>query len=116
MKQSNSLTISKPPAIAFTWRSGDGKRWVPSKMRTTNLFYTLRMIWNHSMPEAARLQPYQRYSFSSAYTPEYMKKAVVHLFNELMTRDDLPGHLVMELHHMKRYLEKKRSRRIVKSK
>jgi len=73
----------------FLWRGRGGKLYNPKDMKTRHLFYTLKMIWNHSAPEDMKFKPYQEYNFSSFYTPEYTTKAVRFLFAELKTRKDI---------------------------
>ena len=71
----------------FTWY---GRYNVPYKlkdMEDRHLFFTVRMIWNHAMPEEARTHEYRKYQFGSRYTPEYMKSALIHMIPELLNRD-----------------------------
>lgn len=85
-----NLTRLPPPSPTepFRWRDGSGNLHAPSTMATRHLFFTLRMIWNHAMPEAARL-PGNLYTFSSYYKPDYMKDAIRALTTELATREDM---------------------------
>ena len=81
--------LIKPKELSdFQWRTRTGEFLDPKQMEARHLFYTLRMIWNHSAPEELKIRPYKRYRFSVFYTPEYMKKAVHALMNELSTRID----------------------------
>lgn len=78
------------PAAPFQWRSADGDFWHPDHMETRHVFYTVRMIWNHSVPEDMRVgQNVRLYRFGEFYTADYMKQAVLALGRELMTRKDL---------------------------
>lgn len=80
---------SKPlPTAPFLWRDGSGKLHAPSTMVTRHLFFTLRLIWNHTMPEHARL-PGNLYTFSPYYKPAYLKDAIRALTIELATREDM---------------------------
>lgn len=52
----NKLIRSKPLAKrTFKWRTAEGEWIAPEKMETRHLFYTLRMIWNHSVPAELRV-------------------------------------------------------------
>ena len=85
------LTAPPPkavPAETFRWRDRAGNLQAPSTMATRHLFFTLRMIWNHTMPASARL-PGNLYTFSSYYKPAYMKDAIRALTTELATREDM---------------------------
>ena len=88
---------ARPPAQPWRWRTKDGNFFRPENMQTTHLFYTLRMIWNHTMP----LQlPGGRYAFSAYYTEAYMKQAISHITPELARRRDLPQDLQRQLKQM----------------
>lgn len=77
---------------AFKWRDRTGNFHKVSEMETRHLYYTLRMIWNHTMPEEVKLKPYNAYDFSPFYTAEYMTEAIHHIGTELFKRTDiLPG-------------------------
>lgn len=82
----------------WTWRSADGDEWAPASMETRHLFYTIRMIWNHAVPEHMRVgQNIRLYRFPAFYTRAYMELAVFHLGHELMRRRDLLPWQVREL-------------------
>lgn len=73
----------------FQWKDRTGKLWTPASMTTRHLFYTIRMVWNHTMPVQARSPTYIRYIFKEFYTPEYMAKAIQALAAELLKRNDI---------------------------
>ena len=75
-------------ALPFFWRDRHGVRHLPSRMETRHLFYTLRMIWNNTMPANARL-PGNLYSFGPTYTREYMLGAIASIVPELAKREDM---------------------------
>ncbi|MBU0801381.1 MAG: hypothetical protein KKA05_10340 [Alphaproteobacteria bacterium] len=78
------------PARPFQWRTSEGLMLKPSSMVTRHLFYTLRMIWNHSVPERCRVgKSIRLYTFGEFYTADYMRLAVRFIGTELMGRDDL---------------------------
>ena len=93
--------VSKRP---FAWRDRRGVFYLPSEMVTRHLFLTLRMIWNHVMPDSARFHPYACYKFTPFYTEQYFKRAIVALANELSTRTDLAPSSAAELYRMQHWL------------
>lgn len=77
----------------FEWRDRAGKFHKPADMTTSHLFFTVRIIWNHTVPNELRITPYRKYTFDhDIYTTEYMKNAVYFLTKELHTRNDLTPH------------------------
>lgn len=78
------------PAEPFKWRDAEGDFWSPADMETRHVFYTVRMIWNHAVPEDMRVGRNVRlYRFGKFYTHAYMKAAVLNLGKEVLTRNDL---------------------------
>lgn len=88
------------PDIPFRWREHGGTFRDPRDMATRHLFFVIRMIWNHSVPESLQLQPFKRYDFDEFYTPEYMRKAVLAIGRELATRKDLTPYWTDQLRHI----------------
>lgn len=91
--RTDRITVRKPKgqevAAPFAWRTRDG-RFVPvNEMRTGHLFYTLQMIWNHTMPLDAKTHVYKRYRFENFYTQDYMMRAVQAIIPEVLKRNDL---------------------------
>ena len=76
----------KPP---FEWRDQKGVFHKVTEMETRHLFFTLRMVWNHSAPDDLKIEPFKRYRFGDFYTPEYIVAAVRSISLELGTREDL---------------------------
>lgn len=75
---------------SFKWRTQNQVYIAPEDMQTRHLFYTLRMIYNHSMPPSFRLLPYKEYYFDkSIYTKSYITQAIRSLAYELATRKDI---------------------------
>jgi len=91
---------------AFRWRDRKGNFFLPSEMQTRHLFYTLRMIWNHTMPLDAQFKHFKKYEFSKFYTEDYLKSAVYYITNELAVRDDIKPAWEKELQTMINYLLK----------
>jgi hypothetical protein len=76
------------PAPNWEWRDRHGIMWDPRRMETHHLFYTIRMIWNNSMPLHMRVGNVIVYTFPDMYTIQYMRDAVLHLGKELLRRED----------------------------
>jgi len=85
----------------FVWIGKGGVPYLPVEMETSHLFFTVRMIWNHSAPENMKIKPYKRYLFGPTYTNEYMLSAIASLLRELCRRDDMTAYFVECLQHMK---------------
>lgn len=94
-------------ADAFRWETQHGVKIQPKDMTTTHLFYSLRMIWNHTAPGHLQLRPFRRYTFSERFTAEYCKRAVRALIQELATRSDLPASALADLEFMRTSVLKK---------
>jgi hypothetical protein len=94
-KQHAQNEVARP----FLWRDRHGERHLPAHMETRHLFYTLRMIWNNTMPASARL-PGNLYSFGPTYTREYMLGAIVAIVPELATRKNMTPEWRQQLQHM----------------
>jgi len=75
--------------IAFKWRDRTGKFHDVTEMATKHLFHTLLMIWNHSVPQHLRIEPYIRYRFDEFYNAEYITQAMRALSRELRKRINL---------------------------
>lgn len=86
----------------FAWRDRFGNFTKPKNMQTRHLFYTLRMIWNHSM--VLKFEPYNKYDFSPFYTNEYMATAIKHIVAELKTRPDIQPDWQHQINQMVSYL------------
>ena len=85
---------------AFEWRDRKGEMHQVQDMDTKHLFFTLRMIWNHSAPITMVIHPYTRYDFEPYYTAGYMGAAVRVMFSELILRRDLTPYFKKCLKHM----------------
>lgn len=79
---------------SFQWRERTGDLHNIKDMTTSHLFFTLRMIWNHSVPRDMQIEPYKKYHFSSFYTVEYLTKAVREISRELVKRDDMTPYFI----------------------
>lgn len=100
-----STTSAKPVATTFKWCDRTGVVHEPKAMATRHLFYTLRMIWNHTMPAPAHTPGgFTLYAFGPHYTVPYLKEAIKHLAGELATRDDIQPAWLAELDRMGNWL------------
>lgn len=73
----------------FRWRDRTGEFHNPKDMHTRHLFFTLRMIWNNTLPESARLPNANLYTFGKFYTKIYLVTAIKELTKELVKRKDM---------------------------
>jgi len=92
-----------PLVAGFKWRDRHGVHHDVSTMETRHLFYTLRMIWNNTMPAQCRL-PGNLYTFGPSYTRQYMFDAIRAIATEVANRDDLTAEWNLQLQHMIRWL------------
>jgi hypothetical protein len=85
----NNIRAATPNELSsgFQWRDRKGNFHFPHLMETRHLFYTVRMIWNHTMPY--KIHPYIRYSFGKFYTKAYMVMTVKVMVRELSRRHDI---------------------------
>ncbi len=109
MKKYLQLDKSRELTTGWKWRSKNGTFRSPTSMETTHLFYVLRMIWNHTMPQQAWVRtpgrPINFYIFSDFYTVEYMKDAIHHIWAELSNRTDIPVWAQIQLGQMHSYYD-----------
>ena len=90
----------------FKWRDRKGNMLSVLEMKTSHLFYTLRMIWNHTMPQDAIIPSCNMYRFPEFYTECYMKQAIRNIMPVLFSRE-LNTYQTETLLFMKDYFTKK---------
>ena len=95
----------KAVGSAFVWKDQRNQFHVPCHMATRHLFFTLRMIWNHSVPYGLQLRPFKMYTFSSYYTRDYILQAIKCLSAELLTRDDIDPSWWSDLGVIKKHID-----------
>lgn len=89
----------------WRWRTRNEGDVSPSSMLTRHLFYTLRMIWNHTMPAHMKVGRHVKaWTFGRRHPPEYMRQAIEQIGSELFRRDDLAPWMLAELEQMARFL------------
>lgn len=110
MPSSNAIAQKQKTTVAkrFQWKDRMDKLHYVDEMETRHLFYTLRMIWNHTMPAEARSESFHPYRFSSFYTVEYMENAIRAIARELAGRKDMRKEWQDELDNFMRYLSRHR--------
>lgn len=83
----------KRPDGPFIWITHKGAALLPSEMATPHLFYSLRMIFNHSVPPVFRVvgagEEMKRYRDVPHWNADYRTEALTQLTAELDSRDDL---------------------------
>ena len=101
MSTRQALANPRQQEIArFIWIDRFNEPHNVGQMETRHLFYTVRMIWNHSAPVALRLFPYKRYTFGARYTGSYMRDAVAAMVTELNRRHPIPVEYEQDLRVM----------------
>lgn len=93
----------------WKWRTRDNTLIAPAQMRTGHIFNTLRMIWNNKLPDYMRVGDVRLYKFNSFYTDEYMAQAIIHLYDELLTRNNVTVEQQRQLAEMHRKMEQYKS-------
>lgn len=87
--------------VRFLWYSHKGERYLPADMATQHLFYALRMVWNHSVPEIWRVGDYPRYADVPNWPESYRRRAITELASELAQREDrLSENIRQQFHEM----------------
>ena len=88
----------------FRWRQRGGQLWLPADMSTQHLWFTLRVLWNHAVPDDRRLTPYRSYEFGPSYTTDYLDTAWLELGREIRTRKDMRPDWQKEFEWIQPYL------------
>ena len=99
------MSVANRSLVAgWKWKDSKGNFWYPARMETRHLFYTLRMIWNNTMPADAHVGYNIRYyTFGSFYSERYLKEAIVLIYSELAQRKDMRSDWKRELEKMRSY-------------
>ena len=79
----------KELSAPFKWKTRTNDLLRVDQMETRHLFFTLRLIWNHTMPPEARLPEGNRYQLGYFYTAEYLESAIKAISHELSGRTDM---------------------------
>lgn len=90
-----------PGGGRFVWYTHTGEAMDVEDMATPHVFYALRMVWNHSVPQVLKVGDGPNYPDVRRWCDSYRKAAITTLANELAQRDDELGEeLRMELFEM----------------
>lgn len=96
----------------WRWRDRDGNMWSVKDMRTSHLFFTLRMIWNNTLPAYMHVGDVKLYRFGAFYTDQYMVNAIIHIYDELTTRNNVEYGHQLQLAEMHRKMDQYRQLRL----
>jgi hypothetical protein len=84
----------------FVWETNDGDFLELRNMATPHLFYTLRMIFNHSVPPAFRIGQFRRRANVDRWPLDYREQAGHEIRAELRKRSDLEPWMKGEVQDM----------------
>lgn len=84
----------------YVWKTHDGEFLTVTEMRTLHLFYTVRMLFNHTAPPALRIPGTKKWKLN--HTMVQRVDAVRAMMPELARRDDLPDWAKEQMAHMAR--------------
>jgi hypothetical protein len=87
--------------VEFMWETNDGDQLFLSDMATPHLFYTLRMIYNHSVPPAFRVGDFKRRKNVDQWPIDYRQQAGREIFKELEGRADYEHWMQLEVKDMR---------------
>ncbi len=48
----------------FRWLTNENQALTPQEMETLHLFHTVRLLWNHTVPEAHQLKPFRQWGLT----------------------------------------------------
>lgn len=83
----------------YKWLMQDGTLVSPKDMATSHLFYTVRMIFNHSVPASKQIPGCKRWTLR--LSPDSRREALEHMIRELSTRSDIQPWQWDQLRHMR---------------
>ncbi len=73
---------------SFHWHTADGVYVRPGQMDTLHLFHTVRLLWNHSVPDAQQLKPFRQWNLT--LDADERAEAMTEMLAELARRDQSP--------------------------
>lgn len=88
------------------WVTQDGEVWMFSEMSTSHLFYSVRMIYNHTAPPAYQIPGCRRYEMD--WPADIRRKAISDLMAELSTREDIKPWMIEQIRQMRDCIRKLR--------
>lgn len=113
-----NIELIKTPSKTFRWKDSKDNFHIPAHMETRHLFMTLVLIWNHTMPEDARIfksgnWTHNLYRLGPHYDMDYLAIAIGSLSQELFKREDLEDAWKATLQRMHIYLLEKYNVRLL---
>src|SRR5579862_1124781 len=85
----------------YIWTTQTGERIPVNKMTTSHLFFTVRMIYNHTAPPTRRILGCKEYKQPYTWSIGFKRKAIENLLNELKTRTDISHFMWKQLCEMR---------------
>lgn len=70
------------------WVTQDGEVMKFSSMKTSHLFFSIRMIYNHSVPWGYQVSHSKQYDMQN-FSPKQRRESLTYLITELSKRKDL---------------------------
>jgi len=99
LKMKIQLT-EKSLAPRFLWRTHDKRDIAPQEMKTSHLFNTVRMIFNHSVPVEHQIIGCKKWNLVGV-TKEIRLVAIREMLGELSLREDITEDALAQLEHMR---------------
>lgn len=89
----------KDTKYPIMWQTQEGEVMLLEHMRTSHLFYSVRMLFNHTVPPEYQIAGCKRYDMSRI-PKDVRKTGVRYLLEELATRETLPEWQQEQMRHM----------------
>lgn len=89
----------------FLWKTKESKFLKTEDMATRHLFFTIRMIYNNTVPDNYQHHPVKLYKFGEFYTKEYFAIAVRVMLQELSKREDLTSYMKSTLKFIRKNID-----------
>lgn len=93
------------------WVTQEGEVMKFSEMRTSHLFFSIRMIYNHSVPYGYQVSHSKQYDMSQ-FPPDRRREALTYLITELSKRKDLDEWMVRQIQTMRDNIAKINTRQL----
>jgi hypothetical protein len=85
--------------MPFLWVNRKAEEYAVEDMATKHLLHSARMIWNHVAPNYLRIHPWEKHEFKE-HSLKYLLSALVIMYHELGTREDLNDYGMNTLQRM----------------
>jgi len=95
--------MSTKLANPFLWTMNGGGKIPVTAMQTSHLFYAVRMIFNHTVPEMYKIHGCVEWNRASRTFKDkrYAREAVEAMLIQLATRPDIPDDFLEQLEYMR---------------